>query len=34
MYRKIVGFKHSSYEQNFGSLKLNILVLEEYAYAY
>ena len=24
----------SFYKQNFGSLRLNILVLEEYAYAY
>ena len=34
MYRKVVGFKLGSYEQNFGSLRLNILVLEEYVYAY
>ena len=34
MYRKVVGFKLGSYEKNFGSLRLNILVLEEYAYAY
>ena len=34
MYRKVVDFKLDSYEQNFGSLRLNILVLEEYAYAY
>ena len=32
MYRKVVGFKLGSYEHNFGSLRLNILVLEEYAY--
>ena len=34
MYRKVVGFKLSSYEYNFGSLRLNRLVLEEYEYAY
>ena len=34
MYRKVVDFKLDSYEQNFSSLRLNILVLEEYAYAY
>ena len=35
MYMKVIGFKLSSfYKQNFGSLRLNILVLEEYAYAY
>ena len=34
MYRKVVGFKFCSYEHNFGSLRLNILVLEEYAYVY
>ena len=37
MYRKIIGFEHGFfffYKQNFGSLRLNILVLEEYAYAY
>ena len=35
MYRKVIGFKRDFfYKQNFGSLRLNILVLEEYAYAY
>ena len=34
MYRKVNGFKLGSYEQNFSSLRLNILVLKEYAYAY
>ena len=34
MYRKVVGFKLGSYEQNFGSLRLNGLILKEYAYAY
>ena len=34
MYRKVVGFKLGSYEQNFSSLRLNSLVLEEYAYAF
>ena len=34
MYRKVVGFKLGSYEYNVGSLRLNGLVLEEYAYAY
>ena len=34
MYRKVIGFKLSSYKQNFGSLRLNIMVLEKYAYAY
>ena len=34
MYRKVVNFKLGSYEKNFCSLKLNILVLEDYAYAY
>ena len=34
MYRKVVGFKLVFYKHNFGSLRLNILVLEEYAYAY
>ena len=39
MYRKVIGFKLGFfffffYKQNFGSLRLNILVLEEYAYAY
>ena len=39
MYRKVIGFKHGLfffflYKQNFGSLRLSILVLEEYAYAY
>ena len=34
MYRKVVGFKLGSYEKNFVSLRLNILVLKEYAYAY
>ena len=34
MYMKVVGFKLGSYEQNFGSLSLNSLVLEEYAYGY
>ena len=35
MYRKVIGFKLGSfYKQNFGSLRLKILVLEEYAYAY
>ena len=32
MYRNVVGFKLGSYGHNFGSLRLNILVLEEYAY--
>ena len=32
MYMKVVGLKLSSYKHNFGSLKLNILVLEKYAY--
>ena len=34
MYKKVVGFKLGSYKQNFGSLRLNILVLDEYAYEY
>ena len=34
MYREVIGFKLGSHKQNFGSLRLNILVLEEYAYAY
>ena len=37
MYRKVISFKFGFfffYKQNFGSLRLNILVLEEYAYAY
>ena len=35
MYRKVIGFKLGVfYKQNFGFLRLNILVLEEYAYAY
>ena len=34
MYRKVIGFKLDSYKQNFGSLRLNILLLKEYAYAY
>ena len=34
MYRKVIGFKLGSNKQNFSSLRLNILVLEEYAYAY
>ena len=34
MYRKVVGFKLGSYEHNFVYLRLNSLVLEEYAYAY
>ena len=34
MYRKVVGFKLGSYEHNFGSLRFNSLVIEEYAYAY
>ena len=34
MYRKVIGFKLGSYKHNFASLRLNILVLEEYANAY
>ena len=39
MYRKVIGFEHGFfffffYKQNFGSLRLNILVLDEYAYVY
>ena len=34
MYRKVIGFKLGSNKQNCGSLRFNILVLEEYAYAY
>ena len=34
MYRKVVGFKLGSYEQNFSSLRLNNFVREKYAYAY
>ena len=36
MYKKVIGFKLGFFfkKQNFGSLRLNILVLEEYAYAY
>ena len=36
MYRKVIDFKLGFffYKQNFGFLRLNILVLEEYAYAY
>ena len=36
MYRKVIGFKLGFffYKQSFGSLRLKILVLEEYAYAY
>ena len=34
MYRKVIGFQLGSYEHNFASLRLNSLVLEEYAYAY
>ena len=33
MCRKVVDFKLSSYEHNFGFLRLNIMVLEEYKYA-
>ena len=29
MYRKVIGFKLGSYKQNFGSLRLNILVVED-----
>ena len=34
MYRKVIGFKPGSNKHNFSSLRLNIFVLEEYAYAY
>ena len=34
MYRKVIGFKLGSYKHNLGSLRLNILVLEEYTNAY
>ena len=38
MYMKVIDFKLGFFffffKQNFGSLRLNILVLEEYAYAY
>ena len=34
MYRKVIDFKLGSYKHNFCSLRLNILVLEEYEYAY
>ena len=34
MYRKVNGFRLGSDKQNYGSLRLNILVLEEYAYSY
>ena len=34
LYRKVIGFKLGSYKHNFCSLRLNILVLEEYEYAY
>ena len=36
MYRKVIGFKLGFFffKQNFGVLRLNILVLEEYACAY
>ena len=34
MYKKVIDFKLGSNKQNFGSLRLNILVLEEYACAY
>ena len=34
MYRKVIGFKLGSFKQKFGSLRLNIMVLEEYEYAY
>ena len=34
MYKKVIGFKLGSYKQNFSSLRLNIMVLEEYAYAH
>ena len=36
MYRKVIGIKLGFFffKQNFGSLGLNILVIEEYAYAY
>ena len=34
MYKNVISFKLGSYKQNFGSLRLNIMVLEEYAYAY
>ena len=34
MYKKVIGFKLGPYKKNFGSLRLNILVLEEYTYAY
>ena len=34
MYMKVIGFKLGSYKYNFGSLRFNIMVLEEYAYEY
>ena len=34
MYKKVIGFKLGYDEHNSGSLRLNILVLEEYVYAY
>ena len=34
MYRKVIGFKLGFFKQNFDFLRLNILVLEEYACAY
>ena len=30
MYRKVIGFKLGSYKHNFSSLRLNIMVLEEF----
>ena len=34
MYRNVIGFQIGSYKQNFGSLRLNIMVLDEFAYVY
>ena len=34
MYRNVIGFKIGYYKQNFGSLRLNIMVLDEFAYVY
>ena len=34
MYKKVIGLELGSFKQILCSLRLNILVLEEYAYAY
>ena len=34
MYRKVIGIRLRFDKHNSGSLRLNIIVLEEYAYVY